>query len=139
MGMAGLRLGFAVARQEFSQALKKAKSPYNVNAVSQAIACEIFSRPLYIENSINKIIASRDSLLKEFKRLEKDTSGKLKVVGGQANFVFAKAEKAADLFEYLKAGGLIIRLFDPYIRVTAGRNSENSEVITSIEEFYTGR
>ena len=41
MGMAALRLGFAVSGDTISTALKAAKSPYNVNAITQAAAAAV--------------------------------------------------------------------------------------------------
>ena len=38
IGMAALRVGFAVANEVITKALKAVKSPYNVNSISQAIA-----------------------------------------------------------------------------------------------------
>ncbi len=136
MGMAAVRLGFAVTNPVLTNAVRVAKSPYNVNAVSQAIGCAVLSHTESIQHAITRINASRDMLFAEFKRLQKDLSGKITPVAADANFVFAKADNAGELFEALKKSGIIIRRFGDYIRVTAGRNLENIEVITAIEKFY---
>ena len=45
VGMASIRLGFAVANKRITKALKSVKSPYNVNSVTQVIGEKIFSEP----------------------------------------------------------------------------------------------
>ncbi|HRT82261.1 MAG TPA: aminotransferase class I/II-fold pyridoxal phosphate-dependent enzyme, partial [Oscillospiraceae bacterium] len=111
MGMAGIRMGFALANKMLSDIIKTVKSPYNVNSVSQIIACEVFSRPEFIKQSINKIISSRDDLTAQFKALEEKPPEGLSLIGCAANFIFAKASRASDLYEFLKSRGVVIRLF----------------------------
>ena len=40
-GMAAIRLGFAAANEEITRILKAAKSPYNVNSLTQAAGCAV--------------------------------------------------------------------------------------------------
>ena len=62
-GMAAIRLGFAVARPGLILALKAAKSPYNVNSMTQAVGCVLFSHPGYLTGCANEIKSARDCLL----------------------------------------------------------------------------
>lgn len=135
MGMAAVRLGFSIANQTLTNAIRTAKSPYNVNAVSQAIGCAVLGHTEYIQYSITRINASRDELFTELKRLCKAT-GKITPIAADANFVFAKAEDAGGLYTALMNYGIIIRRFGDYVRITAGRNLENVELISAIERFY---
>ena len=102
MGMAGIRLGFAVANPALTNALRAAKSPYNVNAVTQAIVRAVFSDADGIRHSVTLIKASRDMLLGELNRISKEIPGSLKPVAADANFVYTEAEEAECLFEALK-------------------------------------
>ena len=65
-GLAAARLGFAVANETLIHALKAAKSPYNVNTMSQVVGSVIFDHPEYINDCIEKIRVSRDSLYESF-------------------------------------------------------------------------
>ena len=123
MGMAAVRLGFAIANPKLINVIRIAKSPYNVNAVSQAIGCAVLSKPEQIRRSITLINISRDGLLEELKRLSKQT-GKIVVISADANFIFIKAEQAAELYVALQAAGILIRHFGDYIRISAGRQSK---------------
>lgn len=135
MGMAAVRLGFAIANPTLISAVRVAKSPYNVNAVSQAIGCAVLSYPEHIQRSITRINASRDELLTELEKLGKET-GKITPIAADANFVFAKAEQASDLYDALKESGILIRRFGDYVRITAGRNLETVELISAMKRFY---
>ena len=44
-GMAAIRLGFAVSSKKIIRALHCVRSPYNVNALTQAAGCVIFFKP----------------------------------------------------------------------------------------------
>ena len=136
MGMAAIRLGFSIANQTITSAIRAAKSPYNVNSVSQAIGCAVFAHSEYIKHAITRINASRDSLFAEMKRLQIEMPGKITAIAADANFVFTKADKAGELFEALMKAGIIVRRIGDYLRITAGRNLENIEVVKAIERFY---
>lgn len=136
MGMAGIRLGFAAACPVLTDKIRAAKSPYNVNAVTQAIGCAVFSHPDHIRHSISRILSSRDALFEQIKQLAAAVPDKLRPVAADANFVYTRADNAAGVFEYLKANGIIIRRFGDYLRITAGRNLENLEVVKAMEEYY---
>ena len=138
MGMASVRLGLAITNKTLAGLIRTAKSPYNVNSVSQAIGCAVFSHKDYIQHSVTRINSSRDMLFAEFKRLQTELPGKIFPVAADANFVYTKAADASALFEALKNSGIIVRRFGDYLRVTAGRNLENIEVVSAIERFYKG-
>ena len=137
MGMAGIRLGFAVANPALTAAIRAAKSPYNVNAVTQAIGRAVFSDTDGIRHAVTLIKASSDMLLGELNRISKEIPGSLKPVAADANFVYTQAEEAECLFEALKKSGIIVRRFGNCLRITAGRNLENVELINAVERFYT--
>lgn len=138
VGMASIRLGFAVANSRLAKVIKGAKSPYNVNSVTQAIGCAVFSNPDYIKKSIVRINTSRDFLAEELKKLEAKHNEKLKVIAYSANFVYTKIYNARELYEFLKREGIIVRIFGDYLRITAGRNYENAELISAIEKYLCG-
>ncbi|HZJ78039.1 MAG TPA: histidinol-phosphate transaminase [Clostridia bacterium] len=138
VGMASIRLGFAVANPKLTTIIKSVKSPYNVNSVTQAIGCAVFSNPDYIKKSIDRINASRDFLAEELKKLEAKHPEKLKIIACSANFVYTKIYNASEMYEFLKKEGIIVRNFGDYLRITAGRNYENAQLINAAERFLNG-
>ncbi len=138
VGMAAIRLGFAIANKRLTAALKCVKTPYNVNSVTQAIGCAVFSNPDSIRRAIVRINSSRDLLSEELKKLEKLFPEKLKIIANSANFVYTQVYGAKDMFAYLMKEGIIVRCFGDYLRITAGRNYENLELAASMEKFLSG-
>ena len=49
IGLAAIRLGFLITNSILMEELKKVKPPYNVNAITQSIACVILKNPEIIQ------------------------------------------------------------------------------------------
>lgn len=129
LGLAALRLGFAVANPTLTGVLRAAKSPYNVNSVTQAMATIILKNPLYREEYGALLRASRDMLLAGMKELEA-AEKLIRVYDSCTNFVYIETDKAVMLAEALADRGIAIRRFgDRHLRVTAGTEAENREVL----------
>ena len=71
IGMAAVRLGFAVGQKRLIDVLLAVKSPYNVNTLTQTVGTVIFSHPDYIRTSIQRILESRDDLYNAVLKLAK--------------------------------------------------------------------
>lgn len=138
-GLAAIRLGFAVANPTLTRALRAAKSPYNVNAVTQAIGSAVLSEPEAAHHALEQILISRRSLYGMIRALADKYPGKIDVIEPQTNFVFARYDDIGELFDFLKKNAIIVRRMGDYLRITAGRNHENVEVTQKIDEFYAGR
>lgn len=135
IGLAGVRLGFAVANPVLTKALRAAKSPYNVNVLSQAIGAAVFARVDLLRQGIVQIRASRDRLLNGLREMETQFPQYLQIIGGEANFVFCKLHRAQDCFRFLMGKGIIVRCFGEHLRITAGKPEENEEFVQSLREF----
>lgn len=139
VGMAAVRLGFAVARPELTAVIRSAKSPYNVNAVSQEIGRVILGNPDFLKNALKKILASRDELYDGICKLKAKYPEKIKPIMPNTNFVFTEFEEPEKLFEYLKSRGIVVRRMGAYLRITAGTAEENAAVLKEIEIFYSSQ
>lgn len=129
LGLAALRLGFAVANPTLTGILRAAKSPYNVNAVTQAMATVVLKNPLYHEVYGDLLRQSRDMLLTGMKELEQ--AGKLeRVYDSCTNFVYIETAQAVMLDEALADRGIAVRRFgERHLRISAGTEAENREVL----------
>jgi histidinol-phosphate aminotransferase len=132
-GMAALRLGFAVSSKKIVRALHSVRSPYNVNALTQAVGCVILSNPGYIQKALEEIRQSRDRLYWELLKLE-GTKGIIRVVRPDTNFVFMELEDAGAVYEELKKKSIIVRRIGDYLRITAGTKQENDELLRVLSE-----
>jgi histidinol-phosphate aminotransferase len=134
LGLAAIRLGFAVSSKKIVKALHCVRSPYNVNAVTQAIGSVIFSNPDYIRKSVEEIKKSRDYLYEGLLPLEK-YSGVCRVVRPDTNFVYMELEDAEKAYEELKKKSIIVRRLGSYLRITAGTRKENDCLIQALKEI----
>ena len=61
----------------------------------------------------------------------------LKVFESVANFVFMKTECSREIWEYLKAKSIVVRLMGEYLRITAGTEREVDAVLNALREFFS--
>ncbi len=139
LGLAAVRLGFAVANKTLTGILRAAKSPYNVNAATQAIATIALSNPLYKEVYIDLLVQSRKQLSDGLAPLVKKGYIK-KLYESCTNFVLIEIEDAPYFWEELADFGIVVRLFGKdRLRITAGTEAENKEVIAGIASIARHR
>ncbi|MDR2005797.1 MAG: histidinol-phosphate transaminase [Acidaminococcales bacterium] len=137
-GLAGLRVGYMAAGDaRIIQALGKAILPYNVNALSLALA-----RAVYAEKELYAQIAC--AIVKEKERVyERLCTLGLKVYPSAANFLFFRAggrEKTAALAENAARRRVFMRDFSESpdlagLRMTIGTYDENEKALAVIKEF----
>ncbi len=135
VGSAALRLGFAVANETISRAVKAVKSPYNVNSFSQAAGAVIFKNKEYLQNRQKTIVKNRETLyngLMELGKVQEDFTP----IESVANFVFVRTSQAEKIFAYLKSKSIVVRLMGSYLRITAGTGQEVEQVLNSIREYF---
>ncbi len=139
LGLAAVRLGFAVANKKLTGILRAAKSPYNVNSATQAIATIALSNPLYKEVYIDLLIESRKQLSDGLARLVEKGYIK-KLYDSCTNFVLIEIEDAPYYWEELADFGIVVRLLGKdRLRITAGTEAENKEVIAGIASIARHR
>ena len=132
-GMAGIRLGFAVANQTITRALRAVKSPYNVNTVTQVIGAAVLKEKELLKEHTASIVASKNALHAEILPLATEFPSLLEVVySSVTNFVFIKTAFAKAIAGKLGDRSIAIRCFDGFIRITAGTEEENAAVIREL-------
>ena len=135
VGLAAIRLGFAVAGDTITKALRAVKSPYNVNDMTQSIGYQILSDGEYVVNCIEKIIRSRDSLYNGILGLHMRHKVFDMVYPTTTNFVFIKTPCAQYIYAELLDRSIAIRCMGDYLRITAGSKVENEAVLDALEEI----
>lgn len=134
IGFAAARLGFAVANGQLTDYLRAAKSPYNVNLLTQIAGEVLLGDPDYLPTAVSTIKAARDWLEVQLKRLEKEYPQSLLIFATHANFVTVQVKNALALHGMLKERGISVRLLaGRYFRITAGTPEENETLIKTFE------
>ena len=133
LGMAGLRLGFAVSNAVITEKLRAAKSPYNVNSLTQSVAEYMLSDKAEMDRRIK---ACKDALNELDNGLcERNFPFFETIYSSVTNFVFIKTSKAREIFEYLLSRSIAVRLMGNYLRITAGSTEENKALMKALLGF----
>ncbi|WP_019414790.1 histidinol-phosphate transaminase [Paenisporosarcina sp. TG20] len=133
-GLAGFRIGYAVAQEELINRLDPVREPFNNTSNSQAVAFIALQDPSFIETCRIQNEAGK----KQFADFA--TQNRLHMYPTQGNFVLIEVKVDSDLaFENLVKKGFIIRsgnaLGTPgYIRVTIGTAQQNKEFLQRLTE-----
>jgi len=134
-GLAGLRMGLAIADKKVVSIFKQVKYPYNIGADTIAIAEKCLEKDIAAQ--VAEIIAQRDMLariLPEFRCVEK-------VYPSDANFLLVKVTNARELYERLIAAELIVRDrstvkgCEGCLRITVGTPEENKKLLEIISDY----
>jgi histidinol-phosphate aminotransferase len=133
-GMAAVRLGFAVSSKKIARALHSVRSPYNVNALTQAAGCVILSKPDYIKKAVEEIKKARDYLYQGLAQLE-GAEGVRRVIKPDTNFIYVEMDDAEFIYEELKKRSVIVRRMGDYLRITAGTKKENDALLQALSEI----
>lgn len=133
MGLAALRLGFAVAGETITNALKAAKSPYNTDSISQAVgACILREKELLAQNR-KRIIESRDELYRGISLSASKYPALEAVFEPKTNFVLIQTAYANEIYRKLLQNSIAVRCLGNYLRITAGSTQENQEFLLKLE------
>jgi len=136
--LAGLRLGYLVARPEVVEGLIKVKDSYNCDALSLAGAVAAIEDRAYLGETRAKILATRSRLSAAMQGLG------YHVPESRANFVWcAGGPPASGIYEELKARRILVRLMrypgrDDGLRITVGTDEEIDRLLGALGEIFRG-
>lgn len=139
LGLAGLRVGFAVANRALTRALQAVKSPYNVGLLPQAAAAAVLEEPGYLEDCVQALLASRRELEAGLRALSAAYPGKLpKVYPSVTNFVLVSCPEAEAAAAFLAGRGIAVRKFSGYLRISGGTAAENKALLDGLSGWLRG-
>ena len=134
-GMAGLRLGLALAQPRIIQLMSRIKYPYNINVLAQRAALEQLRKP--VAGQVAEIVAQRVVVA----RLLESHPFVRKVWPSEANFLLVQVEDADTLYAHLLQDGIIVRNrsrvpgCEGCLRITIGTPEENRRLKESLESY----
>jgi histidinol-phosphate aminotransferase len=131
-GLAGLRVGYAVAPSGVVEALGRVRQPFNVNLLAQAAALAALDDHEHVARTLAVNREGLAYLTREFDRLG------LAWVPTAANFILVRVGRGVQVYEALLRQGVIVRPMDGYgfsehLRVTIGLPEENARCIAALE------
>lgn len=134
-GLAGMRVGYAIAHPELAKSLMAIATPFAVNLAAQAGAVAALENQEIMRNRVRQICGERD-----------DTIAALRKAGWQvpnsnANFFFLPAGdfESAELAAVLAGQGLITRPFPEGLRISLGTPAQNRKLVEIMTTLRTPR
>ena len=140
IGMAGLRLGYVCGRPDWIEAFNKARSPFNINVVTEAVAIKLLENKKVLDAQAARVLAERERLRPELERMPG-----LTVYPSVANFFLARVKgptgAGTRAFESLKQQGVLVKdfsgghpLMENCLRLTIGTPEENRILVAALRE-----
>ena len=128
-GLAGLRIGYAIADRGIVTAMNKLRTPFNVAGVSQAGALAALDDQEHVTRCIKENASERERLTRGLAEIG------LKPVRSHTNFIFIDiGPEAQELCDELLRAGVIVRPlgwmgFPEAMRISVGVASENDKLL----------
>lgn len=102
-GLAGLRLGYAIAGEEIIHTLRRICPPWNVNAVAQEAGVIALNADRFLERCLKRLRESRKYLIDELRQIG------LEQVPSPANFFLVKVGNGRTFRQSLVKHGILVR------------------------------
>lgn len=139
-GLAGLRIGFAMANEKVIGTLKKNRIPYFMNCFSAGAAIAALEDENFVSKSVRKNSKERVFLFKNLKKLG------LNVIPSQGNFlylIFNDEDSKMNVFNALKENGILIcnmAIFgqDKSLRISIGDRKCGKKIIDVLKALVPG-
>lgn len=132
-GLAGLRIGYAIAQPEVSDLLNRARLPFNVNAIASSAAVAALQDQAHVKRCKELNDVGMKQLEVGFKELN------LFFIPSVGNFIAVKVGDAAGCYQKLLHKGVIVRPLLGYgmpefLRVSIGTQDQNERLLKTLAE-----
>ncbi len=137
-GLAGVRVGYAVASPEVLAPLNKIKEPFAVNLLAQVAGAAALEDAGFLARSVEVVREGKRFLYGEFERLG------LNYIPSHTNFVLVEiGPQAVEVQQSLLAHGVIVRPcvnygLPDFLRISVGSQPQNARLIGTLEEVMPG-
>ncbi|WP_269526233.1 histidinol-phosphate transaminase [Coraliomargarita parva] len=143
-GLAGMRVGFALASKAIIGMLDRVRDAYNLDRIAQAAALAAFEDIDYFDEQCRKVIATRELTRARLDELAWFT------YPSATNFLFTEPKNAAgetgpevaqSLFQHLKDNRVLVRYFAAhpltcaFVRVSIGTDAEMEAFVSAVKSW----
>jgi histidinol-phosphate aminotransferase len=132
-GLAGLRIGYAIAPPAMTEVLHKTRQPFNVNSIAHAGAIAALDDEAHLRETKRVIDEGRAYLQERFAEMQ------IPFVPAAANFVMVNVGDCCAVFQKLLQRKIIVRPLKGYglpewVRISVGTMEENKKLIGALRE-----
>ena len=132
-GLAGIRIGYAIAPFEMIDVLHRTRQPFNVNSIAQAGAVAALDDEAHLRETKGVIDEGRAYLQRQLANMQ------IQFVPAVANFLMVNVADGCAVFQRLLQRKIIVRPLKGYglpewLRVSVGTMDENKNLIAALRE-----
>jgi histidinol-phosphate aminotransferase len=130
-GLAGLRVGYAIARPDCIERLNRVRAPFNVNRLAQVAAVAALEDPDHLERTRALVVSERPRLRAALERRGAPSPP------SQANFLLVEVgQRAPAIRQALLRAGLLVRDgagvgFPGHLRIAIGTAEQNDRLLAA--------
>ncbi len=130
-GLAGLRVGYAIARPEVIEVFNRVRAPYNVNRLGQVAAVAALEDAAHLEKTRDVVLAERPRLREALAERGAPSPP------SQANFLLVRVgDRSAALRSGLARAGILVRDgagigFPGHLRIAVGTAEQNARLLAA--------
>jgi histidinol-phosphate aminotransferase len=131
-GLAGLRVGYAIAHPSVADVMNRVRQPFNVNSIALAAARAALDDMEFVARSYAENLQGMRQLEEGAKKLGLD------YIPSHGNFLTIRVGKASDIYKKLLKRGVIVRpvgggyQLPEHLRVTIGTAQENERFLGAL-------
>jgi len=131
-GLAGLRVGYALAHASVADVMNRVRQPFNVNSMALSAAAAALEDMEFVARSYAANLQGLRQLREGAGRLG------LEFIPSHANFLTVRVGKAQDIYKRLLRRGVIVRPvgggygLPEHLRVTVGTEAENERFLSAL-------
>lgn len=136
-GLAGARVGLAIANSQIVDILNKVKFPYNVSVPSLQILNKALKNKSMRDKFILQIVKERKLLKEQLERMPFISM----VYPSEANFLLVKTKDAKRIYLHLLDNNIVVRnrshepLCQNCLRITVGKPTENQLLVETLKKL----
>ncbi len=132
-GLAGLRVGYALAHEQVTDMMNRVRQPFNVNSVAQAAAVAALRDTFFVKRTFELNLRGMQQITEGLSKLG------LEYIPSFGNFVAFRIGGATAMYRRLLELGVIVRPIANYdmadwLRVSIGLESENAKFLTALKQ-----
>ncbi|MDD4910846.1 MAG: histidinol-phosphate transaminase [Sideroxydans sp.] len=132
-GLAGLRVGYAMAHEQVTDMMNRVRQPFNVNSVAQAAAVAALRDVSFVKRTFELNQRGMMQITEGLTKLG------LEYIPSYGNFVAFRIGGATAMYRRLLELGVIVRPISNYdmpdwLRVSIGLESENAKFLTALKQ-----
>jgi histidinol-phosphate aminotransferase len=137
-GLAGLRVGYAMAHEQVTDMMNRVRQPFNVNSVAQAAAVAALRDVSFVKRTFELNQRGMGQIIAGLGKLG------LEYIPSYGNFIAFHVGDAKGAYRRLLELGVIVRPIENYdmpgwLRVSIGLESENAKFLGALEKFLVAQ